>query len=382
MREAPLDEASLRRPLAGRRVLLTGHTGFKGGWLALWLTRLGARVTGVALPPPADQPSLFAALRLHELVDHRIADLRHEGALAAVAADVDAELVIHMAAQPLVRISYEQPADTFLVNVVGTARVLDLARTMPSLRAAIVVTSDKCYRNREWVWGYRESDPMGGADPYSASKGCTELLVDSYRRSFFASPDAAALASVRAGNVIGGGDWSKDRLVPDLIRGALRNEVVDVRRPGSVRPWQHVLEPLAGYLQLAAFLLDGRAAWGGAWNFGPDGDATATVGTVVDAMRERWGPDLAVHTPPGESGPHEANILRLDSTKARTALGWAPRLTLDQAVAMTVDWYRAHAAGAADMRVFSARQIDAYAAGSASPPPADEAAHSLQSEMA
>ncbi|WP_126975673.1 CDP-glucose 4,6-dehydratase [Frigidibacter oleivorans] len=382
----PLPETEFGGAFAGRRVLLTGHTGFKGGWLALWLARMGARVTGLALPPEPG-PSLFEAAGVGAHVDSRIADIRDPAALAAALAGVDAELVVHMAAQPLVRLSYAQPVETFATNVMGTAHVLDLARRMPSLRAVVVVTSDKCYDNREWVWGYRETDPLGGADPYSASKGCTEILAHSWRRSFFADPAGPQLATVRAGNVFGGGDWAADRLVPDIMRAAAAGRAIEIRNPASVRPWQHVLEPLAGYLTLAARLLGpGAAAHAGAWNFGPDPSSTVTVEVLAQSICAAWGcggPRIDYHAPPqpDEHAPrapllHEAGLLRLDSSKARAGLGWMPRLTLEQAVGLTVEWYRAHAEGAgtaAAMEAATLRQIDSYSQMMCRQPPATTA---------
>jgi len=362
---------------AGRRVLLTGHTGFKGGWLALWLARMGAHVTGIALPPEPG-PSLFAACGLADHVDSRIADIRDLPALQAQMAGTDPELLIHMAAQPLVRLSYAQPVETFATNVLGTAHVLQLARAMPSLRAIVVVTSDKCYDNHEWVWGYRETDALGGADPYSASKGCTEIVAHAWRQSFFADPDGPQLATVRAGNVFGGGDWSADRLVPDIVRAATSGQVMEIRNPLSVRPWQHVLEPLAGYLTLAARLLDrgrGGARYAGAWNFGPDPSSTVTVQELAQSICAAWGcggPSIAYHAPPqpDEHTLREAGLLRLDSAKARSSLGWSPRLTLDQAVGLTVEWYRAHADGAA-MAELTQRQIETYSEKMRAPLPAE-----------
>ncbi len=341
-------------------MLLTGHTGFKGGWLALWLRHLGAEVVGIALPPEPG-PSFFEAVGLREILDHRIGDIRSPESFDGALAEVDAELVIHMAAQALVRRSYEAPVDTYLTNVVGTAVVLEAARRMPSLRAVIVVTSDKCYENREWVWGYRENDPMGGADPYSSSKGCAELLVSAYRKSYFSDPDGVQLASVRAGNVFGGGDWSADRLVPDIVKAAIQGGTVQIRSPGSIRPWQHVLEPLSGYLTLGARLLSSGSSFAGGWNFGPHADGVVDVATVAREIREAWGSDgptleLAEIT----QGPHEAGTLRLDSTKAIAQLGWRPRFSLKEAVRLTVDWYRAFAANDQDMKSLSLAQIGYY----------------------
>lgn len=360
----PQPDAIFGGAFAGRRVLLTGHTGFKGGWLAMWLARMGATVTGISLPPEPG-PSMFAACGLGRRMDSRFADIRDPQALADQAKGVDAELVIHMAAQPLVRLSYAQPVETFATNVLGTAHVLELARQMSSLRAVVVVTSDKCYDNHEWVWGYRETDALGGADPYSASKGCTEILAHSWRRSFFADPKGPQLATVRAGNVFGGGDWGADRLVPDIVRAAAAGRPLEIRNPGSMRPWQHVLEPLSGYLTLATRLMNpGGAHYAGAWNFGPDPSMAVTVQELAQSICAAWGcggPSIEYHAPPQPDEPvlHEAGLLRLDSTKARSMLGWFPRLTLGQSVDLTVDWYRAHA-GAADMAALTLHQIEAY----------------------
>ncbi|HUD92658.1 CDP-glucose 4,6-dehydratase [Sphingobium sp.] len=364
MPDQRFDEERLSRALAGRRILLTGHTGFKGGWLALWLRRLGADTTAVALPPCDRGPSLFEAIDVDGLVDHRLCDIRDEAAFAQTVMDLDPDLVIHMAAQALVRPSYVSPVETFQTNVVGTAVVLDAARRFQSLKGVVVVTSDKCYDNQGWDWGYRESDRLGGSDPYSASKGCAELVVDSYRRSFFAEPDSPILASVRAGNVFGGGDWSVDRLVPDIIRAVEAGKPVQIRNPASVRPWQHVLEPLAGYLMLAARMLEGDRTIGGAWNFGPDADATVDVATLAGMVESAWGrgaPNFVFGDP--AKSPPEAAILRLDSQKARERLGWRPRLTLADAVALTVEWYRAGLAGRRDLRLLSERQIARYVMG-------------------
>ncbi len=344
---------------AGRRVLVTGHSGFKGGWICAWLRKLGADVVGLSLPPEPG-PGFFDLCKVDGFTDSRFADIRDAAAVDKALADVDADLVIHMAAQPLVRRSYRSPAETFATNVSGTAHVLDAALRMKSLQAVVVVTSDKCYDNKEWVWGYRENDPMGGKDPYSASKGCTELLAQSYAHSFFADPDGPRLATVRAGNVFGGGDWSEDRLIPDIIRAAAENTPVHIRNPNSIRPWQHVLEPLSGYLALAARLLGSGQDFAGAWNFGPDVSGTVNVRSLSQIMTETWGdgaPKFTFGTPPDDL--HEAGLLRLNSTKAQSQLGWRPQLDLSEAIRMTVEWYKAQLSGE-DMARLTDAQIDHY----------------------
>jgi len=360
----PTQDISTGQDLAsafrGKRVLVTGHTGFKGGWLALWLSKLGAEVTGISLPAEGED-NLFDAARIGEIADHRIGDIRSSEDFSRAVGDLDADIVFHLAAQPIVRASYSDPVDTYATNVVGTAVVLEAARRMPSLKAVVVVTSDKCYENLEWDYGYRETDAMGGSDPYSASKACTELLVTSYRRSFFSAPDAPLLASVRAGNVFGGGDWAPDRLFPDIVRGALAGEPIIIRNRASVRPWQHVLEPLYGYLMLGAKLLAGDASMAEGWNFGPNANGVVTVETLANEIMSAWGsngPRFMFNRNPADL--HEAGVLRLDSSKAIARLGWHPRLTLTQSVAMTVDWYRTHAAGSGDMQQYSLRQIDDF----------------------
>lgn len=364
MRDARFDESRLSRALAGRRILLTGHTGFKGGWLALWLRRLGADITAVALLPSDREPSFFEAAGIADLIDHRVCDIRDEAAFRRTVEDCDPQLVIHMAAQALVRPSYVAPIETLQTNVVGTAVVLEAARRFASLKGVIVVTSDKCYENRGWPWGYRETDQLGGSDPYSVSKGCAELVVEAYRRSFFREPHSPVLATARAGNVFGGGDWAADRLVPDIVRAVEAGKPVRIRNPSSIRPWQHVLEPLAGYLMLAAGLIEGDRSLEGGWNFGPDSEATADVATLTAMLERAWG-----HRGPkflfDDSGdsPPEAQVLRLDSTKARTMLGWRPRLTLEDAVALTVEWYSAALDGTCKLRALSERQIDRYVRG-------------------
>lgn len=346
----------------GRRVLVTGHTGFKGGWLCLWLRSLGAEVVGVSLDVPPESGAFCNAVRLPDLIDHRIADIRDPAAYANATKDVDADLVFHLAAQALVRPSYADPVATFATNVTGTAVVLDRTRHMSSARGVVVVTSDKCYENLEWHSPYRETDALGGADPYSASKGCAELLAASFRRSYFSARMGCQLATARAGNVIGGGDWSADRLLPDFVRASLSGGEVTIRNPASVRPWQHVLEPLSGYLALGARLLGPQAdQFAQAWNFGPSADGFIDVETLGRAFQRAWGANAA-HIAFGKRAddPHEAGLLTLDSSKARARLGWAPRLSTAWTVAMTADWYRTCARGTEDMRAFSQAQIDFY----------------------
>jgi CDP-glucose 4,6-dehydratase len=345
---------------SGKKVLVTGHTGFKGGWLCQWLHHLGAEVVGVSLEPPSE-PSFFFATGLYSRIDSRTADIRDASALKSTLAGDDFDIVFHMAAQSLVRLSYSKPVETFETNVIGTANVLECARQMPSLKAIVVVTSDKCYENKEWDWGYRENDQMGGSDPYSASKGCTELLTASYRNSFFMDPSGPALASVRAGNVFGGGDWAEDRLIPDIIRAIAADTPTEIRNPSSVRPWQHVLEPLSGYLSLAAGLVEHGHTFAQGWNFGPDNRGVADVGYLADLFQANW----------GEGGPqfvfgerknalHEATLLRLDSTKAMTRLQWRPKLSLSEAVNWTVDWYKAYFEGR-NLHDLTETQISNYA---------------------
>jgi CDP-glucose 4,6-dehydratase len=352
----------------GRRVFVTGHTGFKGGWLALWLAELGAEVHGYALEAPTT-PSLFEEGRVEPvLASHRVGDVRDAAGLAAALRAARPEIVFHLAAQPLVRSSYDAPAETYEVNVMGTVNLLDAVRAADSVRVCQVVTSDKCYENREWVYGYRENDPMGGFDPYSSSKGCAELVVAAYRRSFFPveriGEHGVSLSSVRAGNVIGGGDWALDRIVPDCIRALERGESVLVRNPRAVRPWQHVLEPLAGYLHLAATQVASPALGADGWNFGPTAAGSVPVAEIVEALAGEWGGGRW-HTPapaPGAAAPHEAHLLKLDITKAQTVLGWRPAYEVREAVAETTRWYRArHEAGSSfDGGALCREQIGRY----------------------
>lgn len=342
-------------------MLVTGHTGFKGGWLSLWLRRLGAEVSGYALAPPPG-PSLFAAARVEEGMTHVEGDLRDPERLAASLAAERPEVVFHLAAQALVRRGYREPVETFDTNVMGTVRLLEALRACPSVRAVVVVTSDKCYDNREWHWGYRESDPLGGRDPYAASKACAELVTAAYRASFLAADaggeTAVALATARSGNVLGGGDWGEDRLVPDVLAALAAGEQPLIRSPRAVRPWQHVLEPLAGYLRLAEGLWRDGERFAGAWNFGPADVDARPVSWLVDRLCALWG-EGAGWRQDADAGPHEATFLKLDASRARAELGWAPRLPLAEALAWVVEWHRTHAAGG-DVQRLCAAQIDRY----------------------
>lgn len=341
---------------SGRKVLLTGHTGFKGAWLALWLRQMGAKVFGYSLPPPT-QPSLFEATRLAESVPGTIADIRDLARLKAAFEEFSPEVVFHLAAQALVRTSYESPVETYSANLLGTVHVLEAVRHTKSVRSAVVVTTDKCYENREWPWGYREVDRLGGHDPYSNSKACAELAVDSYRRAFFSEPGGAAIASARAGNVIGGGDWARDRLIPDLVRAGVAGEPLLLRHPQSTRPWQHVLEPLGGYLMLAQRLWDEPARYAEAWNFGPLDEDARTVEEVVAMAARGWGGGLKWTADAGPQ-PHESRMLKLDCSKAASA-GWRPLLRVGQAVDWTMEWYRSWH-DKRDVKALSLEQIERY----------------------
>ena len=345
----------------GKRVFLTGHTGFKGGWLALWLASRGAIVRGYALDPNTD-PNFFTACNIGSLVEDIRGDIRDSKTLEPALRDFAPEVVFHMAAQPLVRYSYDDPVGTYETNVIGTARVLDAVRRTPSVRAVVSVTTDKCYENKEWLWGYRETDPLGGYDPYSSSKACAEIVSAAYRQSYFPVAKIAehrcGIATARAGNVIGGGDWSTDRLIPDLVRGFLAGQPVKIRRPDATRPWQHVLEPLHGYLLLAEKLLTLDPHYATAYNFGPADDDARNVGWIVDRMTTFWG-NGASWQQDGDPGLHEAGYLKLDASRARTELNWRPRLRLDNALHWLVDWYKAADSGQ-DMRAFTLAQIAAY----------------------
>lgn len=340
----------------GKRVFVTGHTGFKGSWLSLWLQELGADVLGYSLPAPTS-PSLFESAGVSAGMTSVEADVRDLERLYSVLVDFAPEVVFHLAAQSLVQLSYESPIETYAVNVMGTVHVLDAVRRSPTVKAVVVVTSDKCYENREWVWGYRESDPMGGSDPYSSSKGCAELIVAAYTRSFLRDA-GVAVGSVRAGNVIGGGDWAENRLIPDVVRATLGGDPVSIRHPDAVRPWQHVLEPLHGYLTLAEHLIAHGRQFEGAWNFGPEASDARTVKWVVEQFASQWKGEPTWTRDPGDH-PHEAMFLRLDCSKARALLGWSARLPLNEALLWTAEWYRSDAAGN-DIRGLTLEQIRRY----------------------
>jgi CDP-glucose 4,6-dehydratase len=342
---------------AAKRVLVTGHTGFKGSWLALWLHRLGAEVTGISLPP-LTEPNLFSVAKVGELCQSRFCDVRDAVALEDVIKAAGPEIVFHLAAQPLVRASYREPRETFATNVMGTAHVLDALRGVDSVRVAVMVTTDKVYRNNEWLWPYREDDALGGRDPYSASKAASEIAIASYRDAFL-SAQGVAVASARAGNVIGGGDWSEDRLIPDAVRAWQAGRPLAVRRPQAVRPWQHVLEPLAGYVTLAHKLWE-RPDLAGAYNFGPETNETFTVRALVEMARAAYGDGEVLYEEEAD-GPHEAGRLALEAAKARIALGVRPLWPLAQAVQRTMAWYRAEHKGA-DARTLCHAEIAAYEA--------------------
>ncbi len=341
-----------------RRVLVTGHTGFKGGWLSLWLARLGARVSGYSLEPPT-RPNLFDAVGLAGDLSSTIADIRDAGRLERAVAEARPEIVFHMAAQPLVRRAHAEPVETFATNVMGTVNLLDALRRQDGVIAVVVITSDKVYDNREWVWAYRETDRLGGHEPYGASKACTEIAVEAFRRSYFGGRRPTGLATARAGNVIGGGDWAEDRLVPDAMRAFSAGEALRLRNPLAHRPWQHVLEPVAGYMRLAERLAVEPESLSGAWNFGPAGGDSRQVQWVVDELVRLWG-DGARWTLDNGANPYEARLLAVDSSRAEAELGWRAAWNTEHALARTVAWYRAHRRDG-DVRRLSFDQIEEYA---------------------
>jgi CDP-glucose 4,6-dehydratase len=346
-----------------RRVFITGHTGFKGSWLSLWLASLGAKIHGYALPPESE-PNLFTVARVSGCVDHEVGDIRNLERMEFSVAAFKPDVVFHLAAQPLVRRSYANPIETYSTNVMGTVHLLDVIRRAPSVRVVVIITSDKCYENREWLWGYREQDRLGGFDPYSNSKACAELVTAAYRSSYF-PPDRfaehnVAVATARAGNVIGGGDWAKDRLIPDLVRGFLSGNPVTIRHPEAIRPWQHVLEPLAGYIALAEHLLLDGVKFAAAWNFGPAEEDTWTVGRIADALARMWSHDVSWIHDVAET-PHEACHLKLDASKARMMLAWRPVIPIEEALRWVADWFMYWRPGD-NMQAFSLRQISEYQA--------------------
>jgi CDP-glucose 4,6-dehydratase len=347
----------------GKRVFLTGHTGFKGGWLSLWLQSLGAELTGFSLRPPT-QTCLFDEAHIANGMRSLIGDIRDLSALQAAMMAARPDVVIHMAAQPLVRYSYQSPVETYSTNVMGTVHLLESVRKTPSVKVVVNITSDKCYENREWVWGYRENEPMGGYDPYSNSKGCAELVSAAYRSSFFNAENYArhgvAVATVRSGNVIGGGDWAPDRLIPDILAAFEKGMYVDIRNPNAIRPWQHVLEPLRGYLKLAECLFEHGPSFAEGWNFGPNDEDARSVGWIVEEMASLWGKDARWRIDAGEH-PHEANYLKLDNSKARNRLNWHPILRLDNALGLIIDWSKQRQAGV-DIRKLTLGQIETYQA--------------------
>ncbi len=343
---------------SGKKVFLTGHSGFKGSWLALWLQSMGAQVKGFALEAPT-QPSLFVEARVAENMESVTGDIRDFDQLHQSIEEFQPEIIFHMAAQSLVRLSYDVPVETYATNVMGTVHLLEAIRRVGGVKAVVNITSDKCYENREWVWGYRENEAMGGFDPYSSSKGCAELVTSAYRNSFF-NPDnykehGCAVASVRAGNVIGGGDWALDRLVPDILRAFESGKRVEIRSPNAIRPWQHVLEPLSGYLALAERLFIDGAEYAEGWNFGPDEEDALSVGWIVNRMGDIWGMGSGWEKEEGAS-PHEANYLKLDCSKAKVQLHWQPKWRLDEALSRIVKWHKAWL-NEEDMREYTLAEI-------------------------
>lgn len=339
---------------SGKRVLVTGHTGFKGSWLSLWLQEMGADVFGYSLSAPTE-PSLFVEADVANGMTSIEGDIRNLGAMSAAVATARPEIVLHLAAQPLVRYSYDNPIETFDTNVMGTANLLEAIRQTGGTKAVVCITTDKCYENNEWEWGYRENEPMGGYDPYSSSKGCAELLINAYRRSYFGADSETSVASARAGNVIGGGDWAGDRLIPDIMRAMMKNESVVIRNPNSIRPWQHVIEPLSGYLTLAETLYNDGDENAEGWNLGPKDDDAKPVGWIVERVTTAWG-DNASWTLDGHDHPHEAQYLKLDISKAAARLGYVPRLDLGVALDWTTAWYKSFQAGE-NMRSVTRQQI-------------------------
>ena len=345
----------------GKTVLVTGHTGFKGGWLSFWLHNLGANVIGYSLSPNTE-PNLYSTVNIESCVSTEFGDVRNLDNLTACISEKRPEIVFHMAAQPLVRLSYKEPLETFSTNITGTINVLEAVRRTQTVKVVVNITSDKCYENKEWVWGYREHEPLGGHDPYSSSKACAEIITAAYQKSYFQTHDAGAympaIATARAGNVIGGGDWSEDRLVPDIIKSIMSKEDILLRNPSAIRPWQHVLEPLYGYMLLAERLWENNDKYCGAWNFGPSEGNVRTVEWIVSRLIDLWGSQTAWKCE-SHNNPHEAMCLKLDSSKAFEYLGWKQRMSMDETLMAVVEWYRSYGNGKSVQEIMM-KQIDTY----------------------
>lgn len=342
----------------GKKVFLTGHTGFKGTWLSLLLQGMGAIVKGYSIDMDT-RPMMFQLIKASEGMESEVGDIRNLDQLTKSVTNFKPDILIHMAAQPLVRLSYKKPVDTYTTNVIGTVNVLEAARKSPSLKSVVCVTTDKCYENKEWEWGYRENESMGGHDPYSSSKGCAELVTSAYRRSFFASENTANVASARAGNVIGGGDWAEDRLIPDIFRAFERSEPVLIRNPLSTRPWQHVLEPLSGYLVLAQELYLKENDYAEGWNFGPKDEDCKSVSWILDKMVSLWGFGASWELDKNNN-PHESNFLKLDCSKAASRLNWVPKWNIETALKASVDWHKVYLESKKSLREFTESQINEY----------------------
>ncbi|MCR4431959.1 MAG: CDP-glucose 4,6-dehydratase [Tepidanaerobacteraceae bacterium] len=339
-----------------KKVLITGHTGFKGSWLAFWLKNIGAEVLGYSLEPPTN-PNLFTILSLDKQIHHVIGDIRDEEKLFKVFVKYKPDIVFHLAAQPLVRLSYKKPKLTYETNIIGTVNLYEVVRKTNSVKVIITITTDKCYENKEWIYGYKENDPMGGHDPYSSSKGCVELITSAYRNSYF-NKMGIALSSARAGNVIGGGDWAEDRLIPDCIKSLSQSKEVVIRNPSAIRPWQHVLEPLAGYLWLGALMLQDGERYSSGWNFGPNDEDILTVEEVIKTAIANWGKgDYVIDK---SEHPHEAKLLKLDISKARFNLKWKPVYNVYEAIEKTINWYKAYYNGKTNMKAYTEYQIKEY----------------------